>query len=188
VELAAAALGAQAACEWQSAEAARSAAFILTGAEGGALHRERLKTHYDAFEPASRDRLVAGSLIPASWVVAAQRVRRQAYADALKLFEHFDLLLAAAAPVCAPLIGTEHLEINGLSVPTRASLGLLTQPISCVGLPACAAPVWPDAGAGAMPIGVQLIAAPWREDLCLAAAARLEAAGVAVARAAGAAG
>jgi aspartyl-tRNA(Asn)/glutamyl-tRNA(Gln) amidotransferase subunit A len=188
VELAAAALGAQAACEWQSAEAARSAAFIITGAEGGALHREKLKTRYDAFEPASRDRLVAGSLIPASWVVAAQRVRRQAYADALKLFEHFDLLLAAAAPVCAPLIGTEHLEINGLSVPTRASLGLLTQPISCVGLPACAAPVWPDAGAGAMPIGVQLIAAPWREDLCLAAAARLEAAGVAVARAAGAAG
>ena len=33
----------------------------------------------------------------------------------------------------------------------------------------------------ALPIGVQLIAAPWREDLALRAARRLEAAGVAVA-------
>jgi AtzE family amidohydrolase len=179
VELAAAALGAHDSCEWQGAEAARSAAFIITGAEGGALHREKLKTRYEAFEPASRDRLVAGSLIPASWLIAAQRVRRQVHAGALKLFERFDLLLAAAAPVCAPLIGTEHLEINGRRVPTRASLGLLTQPISCIGLPACSAPVWPDAEGDALPIGVQLIAAPWREDLCLAAASALEAARVA---------
>jgi aspartyl-tRNA(Asn)/glutamyl-tRNA(Gln) amidotransferase subunit A len=179
VELAAAALGAHDSCEWRSAEAARSAAFIITGAEGGALHREKLKNRYEAFEPASRDRLVAGSLIPASWLVAAQRVRRQAHVDAMKLFERFDLLLAAATPVCAPLIGTETLKINGSSVPTRASLGLLTQPVSCVGLPACTAPVWPGGEAGALPIGVQLIAAPWREDLCLAAVAALQAAGVA---------
>jgi 1-carboxybiuret hydrolase len=59
---------------------------------------------------------------------------------------------------------------------------LLTQPISCVGLPACSAPLWPGLEAGSMPIGVQLIGAPWREDLCLAAAAALEAAGVAMAR------
>jgi amidase/aspartyl-tRNA(Asn)/glutamyl-tRNA(Gln) amidotransferase subunit A len=40
-------------------------------------------------------------------------------------------------------------------------------------------PVWgmnPDAPQ--LPIGVQLIAAPWREDLCLRVAAALEAAGV----------
>lgn len=55
-------------------------------------------------------------------------------------------------------------------------MGLLTQPISCIGLPVCAVPVW---GAHAsLPIGVQLIGAPWREDLVLRAAAALEAAGV----------
>jgi aspartyl-tRNA(Asn)/glutamyl-tRNA(Gln) amidotransferase subunit A len=73
-------------------------------------------------------------------------------------------------------------------VPARASLGLLTQPISCLGLPVCSAPLWPapeDEQAdrtdpsGRLPIGVQLIAAPWREDLCLAAAQALEHAGVA---------
>jgi AtzE family amidohydrolase len=187
VQLAASALGATLSVELKSAAAARAAAFVITGAEGGALHRARLVTQFDAYEPLSRARLVAGSLIPASWVVQAQRVRQQVFAEALGLFDRFDLLLAAAAPVVAPLIGTETLVVNGRSVPARASLGLLTQPISCIGLPVCTAPLWPgDLDAGlqcrGLPMGVQLIGAPWREDLCLAAARALERAGVAEAR------
>jgi amidase/aspartyl-tRNA(Asn)/glutamyl-tRNA(Gln) amidotransferase subunit A len=69
-------------------------------------------------------------------------------------------------------------------------MGLLTQPISCIGLPVCCVPVWTPGNAlpgtngalpgtnGALPVGVQLIAAPWREDIVLRAAAALEAAGV----------
>ncbi len=182
VQMAAAALGATQWCELDGAAAARAAAFVITSAEGGALHRNKLRARYEEFEPASRDRLVAGSLVPASWVIQAQRVRRQVYLEALELFGRFDLLLAAAAPDHAPLLGSETFTINGRTVPTRASLGVLTQPISCIGLPVCAAPLWPDGGGSetaGMPVGVQLIAAPWREDLCLAAAAQLERAGIA---------
>jgi len=178
VQMAAAALGATQRCELTSAASARAAAFVITGAEGGALHREKLLTRYAEFEPASRDRLVAGSLIPASWLLEAQRVRKRAYLEALDLFGRFDLLLAAATPDYAPLIGSESFTVNGRTVPTRASLGVLTQPISCIGLPVCAAPLWPDPGVN-LPVGAQLIAAPWREDLCLAGAAVLERAGVA---------
>jgi AtzE family amidohydrolase len=183
VQLVAAALGATEWAELKNAEAARAAAYIITGAEGGALHRPRLIERYAEFGAASRDRLVAGTLIPASWVVQAQRVRRQAYEEALVLFEHFDLLIAAAAPVVAPRVGQETLLINDRSIPTKAGLGVLTQPISCIGLPVCTGPTWqgletpgsePD-----LPLGVQLIGAPWREDLCLAAARSLEQAGVA---------
>jgi aspartyl-tRNA(Asn)/glutamyl-tRNA(Gln) amidotransferase subunit A len=181
--MAAEALGATQWCEFKSAASARAAAFVITGAEGGALHREKLKARYADFEPASRDRLVAGSLIPGSWLIQAQRVRKMAYAEALQLFERFDVLLAAATPDYAPLIGSESFTINGRTVPTRASLGVLTQPISCIGLPACAAPLWPDPDGINLPVGVQLIAAPWREDLCLAAAAVLERAGIARQRA-----
>jgi aspartyl-tRNA(Asn)/glutamyl-tRNA(Gln) amidotransferase subunit A len=43
--------------------------------------------------------------------------------------------------------------------------------------------MWPEGfGADAMPLGVQLIAAPWREDLCLAAARALGQSGVATIR------
>ena len=176
--------------DWVSAPLARSAAFVITASEAGALHRRRLQSHYDEYEPHSRDRLIAGSLVPASWLVHAQRVRRQCLDDALELFEHYDVLLAPATPMPATPIGTETIEINGTKLPCRPSIGLLTQPVSCIGLPVCVAPVWPGAVAPArddahMPIGVQIIAAPWREDLCLAVARQLEAAGVASTRIAG---
>jgi aspartyl-tRNA(Asn)/glutamyl-tRNA(Gln) amidotransferase subunit A len=183
VQMAAEALGAAQWTELKAAEVARAAAYIITGAEGGALHRPRLIEQYEDFGPASRARLVAGSLIPASWLVQAQRVRQQAYREAIDLFGRFDLLIAAAAPSVAPRVGQETLEINGRSIPTKAGLGVLTQPISCIGLPVCTVPVWPEQGdtpaERALPVGVQLIGAPWREDLCLAAAGTLEQAGIA---------
>ena len=94
------------------------------------------------------------------------------------LFRDWDVLVAPATPVIAPLIGEDWIDINGTRLPSRPSLGLLTQPISFAGCPVVAAPLWPE-GTGGMPIGVQLIAAPWKEDLCLRAARVLQDAGVA---------
>ena len=76
------------------------------------------------------------------------------------------------------MIGTEWLDINGTQHPARAAMGVLTQPISFAGCPVVAAPMWPTQ-TGGMPIGVQIIAAPWREDLAFRAARALESAGVA---------
>ena len=88
-----------------------------------------------------------------------------------------DILLAPATPCVAPLLGTEWLELGGERLPARPSLGLLAQPISCIGVPVLTVPVW---GASrlhpGLPLGVQVIAAPWREDLALRVARRLEAA------------
>ena len=69
------------------------------------------------------------------------------------------------------MLGQKSLELGGVTVPLRPNLGLFTQPLSFVGLPVAVVTVWPDDG---LPIGVQLIAAPWREDLVLRAAYRLE--------------
>jgi Asp-tRNA(Asn)/Glu-tRNA(Gln) amidotransferase A subunit family amidase len=80
--------------------------------------------------------------------------------------------------VAAPAIGTEWIEIRGERLPCRPSLGLLTQPISFAGCPVVAAPLWPE-GTDGLPLGVQIIAAPWREDLALRAACVLQQAGVA---------
>lgn len=184
VDIAARALGAADTAELAGAEQARAAAFIITAAEGGALHRRRLTTQYDDYEPHSRARLVAGSLVPATWVQQAQRIRQRVYLEALALFQHYDVLIAPATPVSATAIGTDTLTLAGRQLPARASMGLLTQPISCLGLPVCAAPVWPAIGPDAhLPLGVQLIAAPWREADCLLAAHRLEQAGAAGSRA-----
>ena len=158
---------------------ARAAAFLISNAEGAALHLPDLRRRAADFEPLSRDRFLAGALLPAAWVQRAQRVRRWFALRAADLFEDFDVLLAPATPCVAPPIGTEWLEINGRRLPARPGLGLLTQPISCIGLPVCAVPVW--GVHPSLPIGVQVITAPWREDLALRVAHHLQLAGVAAA-------
>ena len=59
----------------------------------------------------------------------------------------------------------------------RANLGIYTQPISFIGLPAVAVPL----PLKPLPIGVQIIAAPWREDVALRIAHALEHMGIAAA-------
>jgi 1-carboxybiuret hydrolase len=169
-------LGATAEIDLPDAAVARAAAFVITATEGGALHLETLKARYDDFEPLSRDRLIAGALTPAAWYVKAQRIRASYVERLHALFERYDLLVAPSTPCRATPIGASELDLAGRRLPLRPNLGMLTQPISFAGLPVAAAPI--DDGA-TLPIGVQLIAAPWREDLCLRAAAALERAGAA---------
>jgi AtzE family amidohydrolase len=157
------------------AERARAAAFVLTCASGGNLHFEQLRERAGDFDPSTRDRLLAGALLPANAVLQAQRYRTQFRDEVLEAFARYDLLIAPATPCSAPLLGQPTIRVAGLDIPTRANLGLLTQPLSFVGLPIVAAPV----RNGKMPIAVQLIAPPWREGRALRAAATLERAGVA---------
>ncbi len=66
---------------------------------------------------------------------------------------------------------------GGVELPVRANLGLYTQPISFIGLPVVAVPV----PLAPLPIAVQIITAPWREDVGLRLAHALEVKGVAAA-------
>ena len=66
--------------------------------------------------------------------------------------------------------------LDGVTLPLRPNLGVFTQPVSFIGLPVVAVPVRVDDW---LPLGVQVIAAPWREDLALRVARALEASGVA---------
>ena len=92
-----------------------------------------------------------------------------------RLFAEVDAILAPATPCVAPPIGQNTLVLDGKEVPLRPNIGVYTQPISLVGLPVVAVPLSTAAG---LPIAVQIIAAPWREDLALRIAYHLEAAGI----------
>jgi AtzE family amidohydrolase len=156
--------------------AGRSAAFIITATEGAQQHLDHLRHRRAALEPLSRDRLLAGSLVPSQWYLHAQKVRAL-WRDAMAaLFRDWDVLVAPATAVPAQPLGQEMLELDGQRLPLRPSFGLFTQPITCIGLPVLAVPV--QNAEGPLPIGVQLIAAPWREDLLVRTAAALEAAGI----------
>jgi aspartyl-tRNA(Asn)/glutamyl-tRNA(Gln) amidotransferase subunit A len=161
--------------ELPEAARARAAAYVITTAEGATLHLERLRTRAADFDPDVRDRLIAGALVPAPFVQQAQKFRRWYRDEVLKLFEDVDAILAPATPCTAPLIGQKTLRLDGAEVPLRPNIGLYTQPISFIGLPVVAVPV---VLGDAMPIGVQIIAAPWREDVALRLAHDLEMRGV----------
>jgi Asp-tRNA(Asn)/Glu-tRNA(Gln) amidotransferase A subunit family amidase len=170
------ALSAAATVELPDAAAARAAAFLITASEGANQHLPDLRDRMDDFEPLTQNRLLAGALIPAQWVLHAQRLRALFRDQAAALFADWDILVAPATPTAATPIGQEMLDADGATVPLRASMGVYTQPISCIGLPVLAVPV--QNADGALPVGVQLIAAPWAEAKLFRAAAYLERAGI----------
>jgi aspartyl-tRNA(Asn)/glutamyl-tRNA(Gln) amidotransferase subunit A len=164
------ALGTSRTIDIEGAGIARAAAFLITNAESATFHLDRLRARAGDFDPDTRDRFLAGAMLPAAWYVEAQRARRWFHDRMMQIFDEVDVIVAPATPCPAPEIGQRTLQLRGETVPLRPNLGIFTQPISCIGLPVAAVPVF---GAG-MPIGVQLIAAPWREDICLRAAYALE--------------
>ena len=168
------ALGAARTVEIPEAARARAAAYVITTAEGASLHLDRLRQRPDEFDPAVRDRLLAGAMIPAPLVDRAQKFRRWYRAAVLELFKSVDVILAPATPCVAPKLGQATFVLDGVELPVRANIGIHTQPISFIGLPVVAVPVPLEP----MPIGVQIIAAPWREDIALRVAYALERAGV----------
>jgi aspartyl-tRNA(Asn)/glutamyl-tRNA(Gln) amidotransferase subunit A len=163
--------------EMPEAQRARAAAFVITASEGASLHLDRLRRRAHDFEPVVRDRLIAGAMIPASLVNRAQKFRRWYRERVLALFDEVDAILAPVTPSPAPRIGQQTMMLDGAEIPLRPNIGIYTQPISFIGLPVVAVPV----PLAPMPIGVQVIAAPWREDIALRVAYALERAGAAVA-------
>jgi AtzE family amidohydrolase len=172
VDAVARALKAERVVELATADKARASAYLITMVEGAALHLARLRTRVDDFDPDVRDRLIAGAMLPGVWTAQAQKFRRSFREQALALFRDVDVLLAPATPCRAPKIGQKTFVLDGKEMLVRPNIGLFTQPISFIGLPVVAVPVW-TAGEG-LPVGVQIIAPPWREDLALKVARGLE--------------
>lgn len=171
------ALSIQRMIELPEARRARAAAYVITASEGASLHLDRLRERAIDFDPAVRDRLLAGAMVPAALVVKAQKFRRWYRERVLALFDEVDAIVAPATPCTAPLIGQTTFVLDGVELAVRPNLGIYTQPISFIGLPVVAAPV----PLSPLPIGLQIIAPPWREDIALRISHALEQAGVAVA-------
>ncbi len=80
------ALGADSELQFADAALARSAAFIISASEGGNQYLTDLRHSPERFEPHSRERLLAGAMIPSAWYLQAQRFRRHARQAMKSLF------------------------------------------------------------------------------------------------------
>ena len=169
------ALGVTRRIEIAGAAKARAAATLMTAAEGAELHLPNLRRRALEFDVNTRHLFLAGAMVPAAWYARAQRIRRQYCDELARLFADVDVILAPATPYPAFPIGTQSMQVDGSTVFASPHLGTYTQPFSFAGLPVIAAPV---VQAGALPLGVQIVAAPWREDLVFRVARAAEKAGV----------
>ncbi|MCS6794020.1 MAG: AtzE family amidohydrolase [Oscillatoriaceae bacterium SKW80] len=175
VETVARALGVTQYIEIPEAHRARAAAFVITASEGANLHLQKLRSRPQDFDLATRDRFLAGAIIPASWYIQAQRFRRW-YRECLReIFQKVDLILAPTTPCAAPAIGKQKIILDGTEILVRPHLGLFTQPLSFIGLPVLSVPIQRP---GKLPLGVQLIAAPYNEASILRVASVLEERGI----------
>jgi len=157
------------------AHRARAAAYIITASEGANLYLDKLKSRPQDFDFATRDRFIAGAFIPSSWYVQAQRFRSWYKQQVREIFQNVDVIIAPTTPISAPEIGQETMILDGEEILVRPHLGLFTQPLSFIGLPVLSVPIQRK---NALPLGVQLIAAPYNEMAILRVAALLEKAGI----------
>ncbi|ESQ79078.1 AtzE family amidohydrolase [Asticcacaulis sp. YBE204] len=167
-------LGSDGVAELPEAEGGRSAGFLITAAMGGALHLNTLRGRAMDYDPAVRDRLIAGAMLPSGILAKALHYRdiyRKIFA---KLFDRFDILVAPATPVSAPRIDQATILIDGKPASARANLGIYAQAISPTGAAVVSAPV----KTSRLPIGLQFIAKPGAEGALFALMHRLEDEGV----------
>jgi AtzE family amidohydrolase len=170
------ALGVRREVELPEAHRARAAAMIITSCEGANYHLDDLRSRSQDFDPMIVDRLLAGALLPAALYVKAQRFRAWFRARVSEIFRDVDVLLAPATPWPAPVIGAPRTTvIGGVEVLARPHLGVFTAPLSFIGLPVLTVPLVTP---GALPLGVQLIAAPFNEAALIRVAGWLERRGI----------
>ena len=141
-------------------ESAFAAARAMIIADAAAFHRERLAQQPDDFGPDVREWLRDGAAIrPHEYerFLESRRIWRRTVAE---LFRSVDLVLSPTVGIPAPPIA----ECEAMTEVTL-DLTRLTTPWAFAGVPALSVPC--GLTAGGLPVGLQLVAAPWHESLLL---------------------
>jgi aspartyl-tRNA(Asn)/glutamyl-tRNA(Gln) amidotransferase subunit A len=134
-------------------------------AEAAEVHLEHLRDHGDQFDPAVRDRMEPGTIIPAVQYVRAQRARSTYNEQVDRAMATVDVLLAPTCPIGAPKIGDTTVTVAGRTEPKNPTLSRLTRPWNLYGGPATSVPC--GLTSEGLPIGLQLAGRPFEDALLL---------------------
>jgi Asp-tRNA(Asn)/Glu-tRNA(Gln) amidotransferase A subunit family amidase len=139
--------------------AAAAAVVVVSRAEVGAIHADAYGRYADAYRPRIRAGIELGLCIPAHVYLRAQRIRRRVREELVPLFERHDVLVMPSALGPAP-------------DPSTTGDPGFNGPWTGLGLPAISLPTGraPDG----LPLGTQLIGAPFEEGRLLRAARWVE--------------
>ncbi|MCS6841837.1 MAG: amidase [Roseiflexus sp.] len=139
---------------------------LMTTSDAAAFHRDRLRSHPEKFGADVLARMERGAMFTSTEYILARRFQSEWRRQLERFFEQFDLLLTPTTPITAPVI--EGLD----SVEAARQLTRCTAPFNLAGLPALSLPC--GVSAAGLPIGLQIVAAPWREARALRAGRAFE--------------
>ena len=143
----------------------------LASAEAYAYHKRFVASSPELYQPATLERIQSGARFSAGDVLRARRELEASRQAIQKVFEEVDVLLTPTVPILPPAIADLGAHPDRLR-PQELIMLRNTRPFNVWGIPAISLPC--GFSREGLPIGLQLGAAAWREDLVLEAAHALE--------------
>ena len=143
----------------------------LSSAESYAYHEPFVANSPDLYQPATLARIKSGANTSAAAALRAHRELEAARHSIRKVFDEVDILLTPTVPIPPPAIADLKAHPENLR-PVELLMLRNTRPFNVWGIPAISIPA--GFTSDNLPIGLQLAAPPWREDLLLQAAQAYE--------------
>jgi aspartyl-tRNA(Asn)/glutamyl-tRNA(Gln) amidotransferase subunit A len=134
----------------------------VQAAESFAFHAEGIERTPDLYQPETLRRIRSGEKITAAEYIRRRRELDSDRRRAQVFFADVDLLITPTMPIPAPAIAGLKTDPAALR-PAELILLRNTRPFNVWGLPAISVPC--GFTEGGLPIGLQIAAPPWREDL-----------------------
>ena len=144
---------------------------IILSSEALAIHENRLRGHKELFGEDVRGRLESSKTITASEYIKAIQFKRQFQKEVSQLFDEVDVIVTPTVPLLATDVGQTKAPLGVQEVPVGRHLTRYTNPWNFSGLPAISIPCGLSSG---LPVGMQIIAAPFHEKKLLAIAEQFE--------------
>jgi aspartyl-tRNA(Asn)/glutamyl-tRNA(Gln) amidotransferase subunit A len=133
----------------------------LSSAESYAYHEQYLASSSELYQPATLARIQSGARISASQALRASRDLRASRHAIRKIFDEVDVLLTPTVPIPPPAIADLREHPDTLR-PQELMMLRNTRPFNVWGIPTISVPC--GFTSNGLPIGLQLAAAPWREN------------------------
>ncbi|MDR6100527.1 aspartyl-tRNA(Asn)/glutamyl-tRNA(Gln) amidotransferase subunit A [Agrobacterium larrymoorei] len=145
---------------------------VVAMSEAAATHFDWMRERPSDYGPQLQSRLAQGFAIPAPIYLRALQIRARMLEDFLHTsFDEIDAIIVPAMPFVAPLDAEVNVGAGPKMNAVIAGMTVFTRPFSFLGLPVVTLPVKNSNG---LPVAVQIVAKPWREDVAISVACKLE--------------
>ena len=145
-------------------------------ADSVVTHEPFLRANREDYGPDVLYRTLGGQFVLGHHYSKAMKAQRLIQEDYARAFQNVDFIVTPTTPTCAPRIDTPYIEHAGemhrVRGPGSGLVSRNTSPLNSTGHPAITVPC--GLNSGGLPIGLQFIAAGFREEVLFQAAAAYE--------------